>query len=73
LIYHDVIHDPPAALLAGETYLRNLHEKMRKEQTNNAHQTSGVILAVRMLTFDSRLDLKSPSGKEIQILLGAGL
>ncbi|KAK2427172.1 hypothetical protein P8452_41620 [Trifolium repens] len=46
---------------------------MRKEQTNNAHQTSGVILAVRMLTFDSRLDLKSPSGKEIQILLGAGV
>ncbi|KAK2392530.1 putative S-adenosyl-L-methionine-dependent methyltransferase [Trifolium repens] len=75
-MWKHVINDPLAALLAGETYLRNLHEKMRKDHINNAHETSGVILAVRTLWFDSRLEdfLNSPNGKEAQVvLLGAGM
>lgn len=75
-MWKHVIHDPLAALLAGETYLRNLHEKMRKDYLNNARETSGVILAVRTLWFDSRLEdvLSSPNGREAQVvLLGAGM
>lgn len=74
-MWKHVIHDPLAALLAGETYLRSLHEKMRKDYLTNARETSGVILAVRTLWFDSRLEdfLNSPSGREAQVvLLGAG-
>ncbi|GAU16277.1 hypothetical protein TSUD_299090 [Trifolium subterraneum] len=69
--YHIVIDDPLAALRAEETYLRNLREKMRKDPINNAHETSGVILVVRVLKFDSRLVdiLNSPSGKEVHVLL----
>lgn len=75
-LWKHVIHDPLAALLAGETYLRNIHEKMRKDLLNNAHEISGVILAVRTLWFDSRLEeaLSSPNGRAAQVvLLGAGL
>ncbi|KAL5073983.1 hypothetical protein RYX36_012967 [Vicia faba] len=75
-MWKHVIHDPLAALLAGENYLRNLHEKMMKDHLNNAHETSGVILAVRTLWFDSRLEdfLNSPNGREAQVvLLGAGM
>lgn len=75
-MWKHVIHDPLAALLAGETYLRSLHEKMKKDRLSNARETSGVILAVRTLWFDSRLEdvLNSPNGRESQVvLLGAGL
>ncbi|XP_058785337.1 uncharacterized protein LOC131660178 isoform X2 [Vicia villosa] len=75
-LWKHVIHDPLAALLAGEHYLRNLHEKMMKDHLNNAHETSGVILAVRTLWFDSRLEefLNSTNGREAQVvLLGAGM
>ncbi|KAJ1384946.1 putative S-adenosyl-L-methionine-dependent methyltransferase [Sesbania bispinosa] len=75
-LWKHVIHDPLASLLAGETYLRNLHEKIKKDCLNNAREISGVILAVRTLWFDSRLEdaLNSPNGREAQVvLLGAGM
>lgn len=74
-LWKHVIHDPLAWLLAGETYLRNLHDKIKKDHLNNAREISGVILAVRTLWFDSRLEdaLNSPNGRESQVvLLGAG-
>lgn len=74
-LWKHVIHDPLAELLAGESYLRNLHEKIKKDCLKNARETSGVILAVRTLWFDSRLEdaLTSPNGREAQVvLLGAG-
>ncbi|KAG4933774.1 hypothetical protein JHK87_047776 [Glycine soja] len=75
-LWKHAIHDPLADLLAGETYLRNLHEKIKKDILNNARETSGVILAVRTLWFDSRLEdaLNSTNSREAQVvLLGAGL
>ncbi|XP_028757723.1 uncharacterized protein LOC114716820 isoform X2 [Neltuma alba] len=75
-LWKHVVHDPLAELLAGETYLRNLHDKIKKDHLNNAREISGVILAVRTLWFDSRLELalKSPNGREAQVvLLGAGM
>ncbi|XP_027355106.1 uncharacterized protein LOC113865006 isoform X2 [Abrus precatorius] len=73
-LWKHVVHDPLADLLAGETYLRNLHEKIIKDRLNNAREISGVILAVRTLWVDSRLQdaLNSPYGREAQVvLLGA--
>ncbi|XP_062099284.1 uncharacterized protein LOC133805187 isoform X2 [Humulus lupulus] len=75
-LWKHVIHDPLAALLAGETYLRSLHEKIEKDCANNASEISGVILAVRTLWFDSKLEaaLHSLHGRETQVvLLGAGM
>ncbi|XP_068484139.1 uncharacterized protein [Phaseolus vulgaris] len=75
-LWKHAIHDPLADLLAGETYLKNLHEKIKKDRLNNAREISGVILAVRTLWFDSRLEdaLNSPSGRAAQVvLLGAGM
>lgn len=75
-LWKHVVHDPLAELLAGETYLRNLHDKIKKDHLNNAREISGVILAVRTLWFDSRLEfaLNSPNGREAQVvLLGAGM
>ncbi|KAJ7966750.1 Leucine carboxyl methyltransferase [Quillaja saponaria] len=75
-LWKQVIHDPLANLLAGESYLRNLHEKIKKDCLNNAREISGVILAVRTLWFDSRLEnaLNSFNGGEAQVvLLGAGM
>ena len=74
-LWKHVIHDPLADLLAGESYLRNLHEKITKDRLNNAREISGVILAVRTLWFDSRIEdtLNSTNGREAQVvLLGAG-
>ncbi|PON83374.1 Leucine carboxyl methyltransferase [Trema orientale] len=75
-LWKHVIHDPLADLLAGESYLRSLHEKIKKDCTNNASEISGVILAVRTLWFDSKLEaaLHSLHGRETQVvLLGAGM
>ncbi|KAF4346921.1 hypothetical protein CsatB_008721 [Cannabis sativa] len=75
-LWKHVTHDPLAALLAGETYLRSLHEKIKKDCANNASEISGVILAVRTLWFDSKLEaaLHSLHGTETQVvLLGAGM
>lgn len=74
-LWSHVIQDPVAAVLAGESYLRSLYEKMRQDRLNNAREVSGVILAVRTLWFDSRLEaaLNSfPDGAAQVVLLGAG-
>ncbi|OVA07024.1 Leucine carboxyl methyltransferase [Macleaya cordata] len=75
-LWKHVIHDPVADVLAGEKYLRSLHEKMRKDRLSNAREISGVILAVRTLWFDSKIEaaLNSFNGEETQVvLLGAGM
>ncbi|KAK6278096.1 hypothetical protein POUND7_018419 [Theobroma cacao] len=74
-LWKHVIHDPLADVLAGETYLRNLHEKITKDRHNNARETSGVILAVRTLWFDSKIEaaLDSFGGAAQVVLLGAGM
>lgn len=74
-LWKHVIHDQVADLLAGEKYLRNLHEKIKTDRLNNAREVSGVIIAVRTLWFDSKIQaaLDSSSGGEAQVvLLGAG-
>lgn len=74
-LWKHVIHDPLADLLSGEIYLRSLHEKIQKDRINNSSEISGVILAVRTLWFDTKLEeaLRSLQGKDTQVvLLGAG-
>ncbi|KAL8514381.1 hypothetical protein ACS0TY_013477 [Phlomoides rotata] len=75
-LWKSVIHDPLAELFAGETYLKNIYEKIIKDRVNNAREISGVILAVRTLWFDSKLEaaLSSFDGGGAQVvLLGAGM
>ncbi|CAI9116752.1 OLC1v1017986C1 [Oldenlandia corymbosa var. corymbosa] len=75
-LWNHVVHDPLAELLAGETSLRTTYEKIKKDCLNNAREISGVILAVRTLWFDSKLEaaLNSFAGGAAQIvLLGAGM
>lgn len=70
-----MIHDPLADVLAGETCLRNVYDKIKKDCLNNAREISGVILAIRTLWFDSKLEaaLRSfGSGISQVVLLGAG-
>lgn len=74
-LWKHVIHDPLADILAGETYLKKFHEKIKKDCVNKAREISGVILAVRTLWFDSKLEaaLHSFNDREAQVvLLGAG-
>ncbi|XWS21060.1 hypothetical protein CRYUN_Cryun30bG0023000 [Craigia yunnanensis] len=74
-LWKHVIHDPLADVLAGETFLRNFHEKIKKDHHNNAREISGVILAVRTLWFDSKIEaaLDSFGGAAQVVLLGAGM
>ncbi|AED94857.1 putative methyltransferase Ppm1/Ppm2/Tcmp, S-adenosyl-L-methionine-dependent methyltransferase [Arabidopsis thaliana] len=75
-LWKHVIHDPLAHLFAGETHLRNLHTKIQTDRLNNAREVSGVILAVRTLWFDTRIQaaLESFHGDAAQVvLLGAGM
>ncbi|KAI3464960.1 hypothetical protein Pfo_021623 [Paulownia fortunei] len=75
-LWKQVIHDPLAELFAGETYLKSIYEKIKKDRLNNAREISGVILAVRTLWFDSKLEaaLSSFDGGGAQVvLLGAGM
>ena len=77
-LWNHVIHDPVAGVLAGESFLRSLYEKMRKDWLNNAREVSGVILAVRTLWFDSKLEAAITSFDSVDdegtqvVLLGAG-
>jgi len=73
-LWNHVIHDPVAEILAGETCLRNLHKKIRVDKLKNARETAGVMLAVRTLWFDSRLQaaLSHLKGETQVVLLGAG-
>ncbi|XP_051124017.1 uncharacterized protein LOC127246603 [Andrographis paniculata] len=75
-LWNQVIHDPLAELFAGEMYLKSIYEKIKKDQRNNAREISGVILAVRTLWFDTKLEavLNSFAGGGAQVvLLGAGM
>ncbi|KAA8537628.1 hypothetical protein F0562_027236 [Nyssa sinensis] len=75
-LWKHVVHDPLAEVLAGETYMRSLYDKIKKDRLNNAREISGVILAVRTLWFDSKLEaaLNAFDGGEAQVvLLGAGM
>ncbi|XP_034676102.1 putative S-adenosyl-L-methionine-dependent methyltransferase BCG_0781c [Vitis riparia] len=75
-MWKHVVHDPVAGILAGETYLKSFYDKINKDRLNNAREISGVILAVRTLWFDSKLEsaLSSFNGGEAQVvLLGAGM
>ncbi|KAL3845240.1 hypothetical protein ACJIZ3_002643 [Penstemon smallii] len=75
-LWKHVIHDEVAELLAGETYLKNIYEKIKNDRLNNAKEIHGVILAVRTLWFDSKLEaaLSSFDGGGAQVvLLGAGM
>ncbi|KAJ8747936.1 hypothetical protein K2173_013004 [Erythroxylum novogranatense] len=58
-----------------ERHLRKFHEKIKNDLLNNAREISGVILAVRTLWFDSKLEaaLDSLSGGTQVVLLGAGM
>lgn len=70
-----MIHDPLAELLAGETSLRSFYEKIKKDRCNNAREVPGVMLAVRTLWFDEKIEaaIESFGGGGAQVvLLGAG-
>lgn len=75
-LWNHVIHDPVAEILAGESFLQSFYEKMRKDQLSNAREVSGVMLAVRTLWFDSRIEAAINSfegGRAQVVLLGAGM
>lgn len=74
-LWKHVTHDLFAEVLAGETYLRSFYEKIKKDRSNNAREVSGVILAVRSLWFDSKLEaaISSFNGAAAQVVVvGAG-
>ncbi|KAK9066677.1 hypothetical protein SSX86_014000 [Deinandra increscens subsp. villosa] len=74
-LWKHVVHDPLAELFAGETHLNNFYEKIKKDLLNNAREVSGVILAVRTLWFESKLEaaVNSFGGGAQVVLLGAGM
>ncbi|GFS46497.1 leucine carboxyl methyltransferase [Actinidia rufa] len=75
-LWKHVVHDPLADLLAGEAYLRGFYEKIKKDLLNNAREVSGVILAVRTLWFDAKIEAALDSfygGGAQVVLLGAGM
>uniref|UniRef100_A0A2P2L112 S-adenosyl-L-methionine-dependent methyltransferase n=1 Tax=Rhizophora mucronata TaxID=61149 RepID=A0A2P2L112_RHIMU len=74
-LWKHVTRDPLAALLAGETHLRKLQDRIKSDHLNKAREISGVILAVRTLWFDSKLEaaLNSFNGGSQVVLLGAGM
>jgi len=74
-LWRHVTNDVLAEYLAGETYLRSFYEKIRKDRLNRAREISGVILAVRTLWFDSKLETAVAlfNNEALQVvLLGAG-
>ncbi|KAL9244130.1 hypothetical protein vseg_017937 [Gypsophila vaccaria] len=75
-LWKHVTKDILAELLAGERQLRRFHEKIRHDRLNQAREVSGVILAVRTLWFDSKLEdaVGFFNNEEFQtVLLGAGM
>lgn len=74
-LWKHMINDPVAEVLAGETYLRKLYEKMKRDRESKAQEIAGVILVVRTLWFDSRLEaaLRRFKGESQLVLLGAGM
>ncbi|KAJ3670066.1 hypothetical protein LUZ60_010390 [Juncus effusus] len=75
-LWSHVINDPLADIFAGEKLLRGLYEKMRRDRLKNAKEVSGVMMAIRTLWFDTRLEaaIEALGCTGIQIvLLGAGM
>jgi hypothetical protein len=68
------VRDPAAAVLAGERYLRGLHEKMRRDERAGAREVHGVMIAVRTLWFDARIEaaVDELGGDPQVVILGAG-
>ncbi|KAG2545552.1 hypothetical protein PVAP13_9KG306628 [Panicum virgatum] len=69
------VRDPAAAVLAGERYLRGLHEKMRRDERAGAREVHGVMIAVRTLWFDTRIEaaVDTLGGDPQVVILGAGM
>jgi hypothetical protein len=69
------VRDPAAGVLAGERFLRGLREKMRRDERAAAREVHGVMIAVRTLWFDARIEaaVAALGGDPQVVLLGAGL
>ncbi|GFY86164.1 leucine carboxyl methyltransferase [Actinidia rufa] len=64
-LWKHVTHDQLAELLVGETDLRSLYEKRKKDRCNNSREVSGVMLAVRTCGLTRKLKpLSDPSMAE---------
>ncbi|CAO2817808.1 unnamed protein product [Amaranthus hypochondriacus] len=76
-LWKHVTNDVLAELLAGRNQLTSFYEKIRRDCLNRAHEVSGVILAVRTLWFDSKLDAAVSFFDDNEllqvVLLGAGM
>lgn len=75
-LWKHAVNDPLAELLAGEVYLRGFYEKVKKDRLSNAREVSGVILAVRTMWFDAKIEeainsFYGTGGAQV-VLLGAG-
>lgn len=68
------VRDPAAGLLAGERYLRGLRDKMRRDEQAGASEVHGVMIAVRTLWFDARVEaaVAALGGDPQVVILGAG-
>jgi len=68
------VRDPAAGVLAGERYLRGLHDKMRRDERAGAREVHGVMIAVRTLWFDARIEaaVAALGGDPQVVILGAG-
>ncbi|GJN23152.1 hypothetical protein PR202_gb10775 [Eleusine coracana subsp. coracana] len=69
------VGDPAAGVLAGERFLRALRDKMRRDERAGAREVHGVMIAVRTLWFDKRIEaaVHALGGDPQVVLLGAGL
>lgn len=84
-LWNHVIHDPLARFLAGESQLRKLQGKMEEMAKGNAErEMAGVMLAVRTLWFDEKIEAALKQWREGRlcasdgatpqvVLLGAGM
>lgn len=74
-LWASAVRDPAAGVLAGERHLRGLHEKMRRDERTGAREVHGVMIAVRTLWFDARIEaaVASLGGAAQVVLLGAGM
>lgn len=74
-LWATAVRDPVAGVLAGERHLRGLHDKMRRDERAGAREVPGVMIAVRTLWFDARIEaaLGSLGGAPQVVLLGAGM
>ena len=73
-LWATAVRDPAAGVLAGERHLRGLHDKMRRDERAGAREVPGVMIAVRTLWFDARIEaaVGELGGDPQVVLLGAG-